>query len=85
MAVVGPSGKRLKSQVVETNGRALVDALQSIPGQRHVCMEEGTQSAWLYELLRAHADEVVVTLPAKRKGPKAICGTRGRWRKSCEL
>ena len=70
LAVVGPSGRRLKSQVVETNGRALVEAVQSIPGQRHVCLEEGTQSAWLYELLRPHAAEVVVTLPAKRRGPK---------------
>lgn len=70
MAVVGPSGRRLRSQVVETNGRALVEALRGIPGRRHVCLEEGTQSAWLYELLRPHVDEVVVTLPAKRPGPK---------------
>ena len=70
MAVVGPSGRRLKSQVVESNGRALVEAVRSVPGRRHVCLEEGTQSAWLYELLRPHAAEVVVTLPAKRQGPK---------------
>jgi len=35
-----------------------------------VCLEEGTQSAWLYELLRPHVEEVVVTVPPKRKGPK---------------
>ncbi|MHC4138147.1 MAG: IS110 family transposase [Planctomycetota bacterium] len=70
LAVMGPAGRRLRSQVVETNGRALVEAIRSIPGRRHVCLEEGTQSAWLDELLRPHAAEVVVTLPAKRKGPK---------------
>lgn len=70
MAVVGPSGRRLKSEVVETNGRALVDAIQTIPGRRHVCLEEGTQSAWLCELLRPHVVDVVVTVPARRKGPK---------------
>lgn len=70
MAVVGSSGRRLKSQVVETNGRALVDAIRGIAGRRHVCLEEGTQSAWLYELLRPHADDVVVTLPERRRGPK---------------
>jgi transposase len=70
MAVLGPSGRRLKSQVVETNGRALVEAIRSISGRRHVCLEEGTQSAWLYELLRPHVEEVVVTVPPKRKGPK---------------
>ena len=70
VAVVGESGRRLKSQVIETNGQALVDAVRGIPGRRHVCLEEGTQSAWLSELLRPHADDVVVTLPEKRKGPK---------------
>jgi transposase len=70
MAVVGPSGRRLMSRVVETNGRALVEAIRSVPGRRHVCLEEGTQSAWLYELLRPHATEVVVTVAARRKGPK---------------
>jgi len=70
LAVVGPSGRRLTSRVVETNGRALVEAIRGIPGRRHVCLEEGTQSAWLYELLRPHVEDVIVTLPAKRKGPK---------------
>lgn len=70
MAVVGPSGRRLTSRVVETNGRALVEAIRGISGRRYVCVEEGTQSTWLYELLTPHAEDVVVTLPAKRKGPK---------------
>ena len=25
--------------------------MRKIPEQRHVCIEEGTQSAWLYEIL----------------------------------
>ncbi len=45
LAVIGPSGKRLKSMVVETNGHALVEAIRGISGRRHVCLEEGTQSA----------------------------------------
>ena len=83
MGVVGPSGRRLKSQVVETNGRALVEAIRGVPGRRHVCLEEGTPSAWLYELLRPHADEVVVTLPAKRPGPKG--DLRDAWALAEEL
>jgi transposase len=70
MVVVGPSGKRLESQVVETNGRALVEAIKRVPGRKHVCLEEGTQSAWLYEVLKPHVEEVVVTVPPKRRGPK---------------
>jgi len=32
----------LKSMVAKTNGRALVEAIRSIRGRIHVCMEEGT-------------------------------------------
>ena len=37
------SGKEVTRQVVETNGAALVQAVRSIPGTKHVCIEEGTQ------------------------------------------
>ena len=43
--VVGPSGRKLRHDVVETNGSALVSYLRSIPGRKHLCLEEGTQSA----------------------------------------
>ena len=45
----GEAGKQIGSHVVETNGQALVEQLKTIPGKRHVVLEEGTQSAWLYE------------------------------------
>jgi transposase len=67
---MGATGKRLRSQVVETNGRALVDALLGVAGDRHVCLEEGTQSEWLYEVLKPHVTDVVVTIPSKKQGPK---------------
>lgn len=69
-AVVGPTGKRLRSEVVETNGRALVEFVRSIPRPRHLCLEEGTQSAWLYELFAPHVDEVVVAGVSESRGPK---------------
>ncbi len=34
LGVVGPSGKRLGSHVVETNAKALTEVLRSIPGPR---------------------------------------------------
>jgi len=70
LAVLGPSGRRLKAQVVETNGRTLVDAILGIAGKRHLCLEEGTQSAWLHELLSPHVEELVVMVPPERKGAK---------------
>jgi hypothetical protein len=70
-------------RVVETNGRALVEAVRSIPGRLHVCIEEGTQSAWLYELLRPHTAEVVVAVPPKKKGVKD--DARDAWMRAEEL
>lgn len=66
VAVVGPSGRRLGTQVVETNGAAIIEAIRAIARPRHVCLEEGTQSAWLYEVLSAHADELVVIQESER-------------------
>jgi len=83
IAVIGPSGKRLKSFVVETNGSALVEAIRCIPGRRHICLEEGTQSAWLHELLSPHAEEVVVVVPEKGRGSKS--DKRDAWTRADEL
>jgi hypothetical protein len=71
VAVIGESGKRLGSHVVETNGQALVEQLKTIPGTRHVVLEEGTQSAWIYEILSPHAEEVLVTMIPESRGQKS--------------
>jgi transposase len=83
LAVVSPSGRRLTSQVVETNGRALVDALRAMPGELHLCLEEGTQSAWLHEILEPYVKEVVVTVPRESRGPKD--DLRDAWARAEEL
>ena len=69
--VVGPSGRRLRHDVVETNGAALVRYLRSIPGRKHLCLEEGTQSAWLYEILAPHVEELVVAGIDQSRGQKS--------------
>ena len=71
IAVIGPSGRRLRTMVVETNGRSLIEALQLVAGERHICLEEGTQSSWLYEVLSPHAAEVVVACGWPQRGPKS--------------
>jgi transposase len=71
LAVISKAGKRLQTAVVETNGRALVEAIRMIPGQKHLCFEEGTQSAWLYEILSPHVEEVAVAGVTKRRGQKS--------------
>jgi transposase len=71
LAVVGPSGKRLGSHVVETNARALIEVLRGMPRNRHVCLEEGTLSEWLHEVLEPHVEELVVAGVRKSRGPKS--------------
>jgi transposase len=84
LAVMGPSGKRLKSMLVETNGKALVQAVRSIPGRLHLCLEEGELSAWLCELLSPHVYELVVTVPRSTKGqPKD--DLRDAWARAEEI
>jgi transposase len=69
-AVLSESGKRVGAHVVETNGQALVEQLKTIPGKRHVALEEGTQSAWVYEILSPHAEEVIVVKVPESRGQK---------------
>jgi transposase len=69
--VIGPSGRKLRHDVVETNGKALVSYLRSVPGRKHLCLEEGTQSAWLYEILSPHVEEIVVAGVRESRGQKS--------------
>ncbi len=83
LAVMAASGKRIKSMVVETNGRALLEAVRSIGGRLHICLEEGTQSAWLYELLAPQVTELAVTVPGENRGAKD--DERDAWARAEEL
>jgi len=69
--VIGPSGRKLRHDVVETNGAALVQYVRNVPGRKHLCLEEGTQSAWLYEILSPHVVEIVVAGISKSRGQKS--------------
>lgn len=71
VATVGPSGRRVNSQIVETNARALIQVLRSIPRDRHLCLEEGTHASWLYEVLSPHVEEIVVAAVRESRGPKS--------------
>ena len=79
LGVVSPSGKRVGSHVVETNARCLIEAVRQIPEPRHVCLEEGTLSGWLYEVLSPHAERVVVTAVRESRGSKDEGYPREAW------
>ena len=78
LGIVGPSGKRLGSQVVETNARALIEVLRGIPRNRHLCLEEGTLSGWLYEVLKPHVEELTVAGVGKSRGQFRRLGERAK-------
>jgi transposase len=67
VAVMGPSGRRIRCDVVETNGAVLIELLKLIPGERRVCIEETGQSEWLCEILKPHVTEMVVEGTTERK------------------
>lgn len=71
LAVIDGVGKRVGQHVIETNGESLVECLRMIPGPRHLCIEEGTQSAWLYEILSPHVQELAVVNVTDSRGPKS--------------
>jgi len=70
LAVLGPTGRRLRCWQVDTDQRALVEAVRSVAGELCVCFEEGTLSDWLYEILEPVASEIQVIQPLKRSGNK---------------
>jgi transposase len=71
VAVIGPSGKKLQSQVLETNAKVLIDFIRTIPKSRRLIFEEGTHSNWLYEVLSPHVQELVVVGVRRSRGPKS--------------
>jgi hypothetical protein len=80
--VISERGRRQKSGVVETNGRSLVEFLKTVPGRTHLCLEQGRQSGWLYEVLSPHVDEIVVTRleqPSRSVRPRVPGGRAPFW------
>ncbi len=71
LAVISDTGRKLRDFPVETNGQALVEAVRMTPGRKHLVFEEGLQSAWLYETLSPHVDEIVVNGITESRGPKS--------------
>ena len=60
------SGAIRMRATVPTEAKAIVGLVKGIGRPLHVAFEEGTQAQWLHDLLRPHADRVVV------------CNVRGR-------
>jgi transposase len=71
VAVMGPSGKRIRQHVLDTQAKVLIDFLKGIAGTLHVCLEEGQLAEWLVEALSPHVKEISIVQPKEHRGRKS--------------
>ncbi len=64
-AVLDSQGRLLMQSVLATRAAAILDFLHGIKGTLHITFEEGTHSAWLYDLLVRRVAKLVVCNPRK--------------------
>ena len=48
----------------------MIEVIRTVPKDRHLCLEEGPHSNWLYEVLSPSVQEIVVALVNESRGPK---------------
>src|SRR5882724_1575651 len=65
--VMDKDGKNLSEATIVLNGEALKDYVRGIGGTVHLTFEEGTQAAWLYDLLKPYVSELIVCDPRYNK------------------
>lgn len=61
------NGKLIAKGVLETKAQTLKDFVRGLSGTIHLTFEEGTHSAWLYDLLRPLVAECIVCNPRHNK------------------
>src|SRR5258708_31120048 len=65
IAVLNGSGKLVMESIVETKASSILQFIHGLRGELHVTWEEGTWSAWLYDLLQPQVQQVVVCNPRR--------------------
>jgi len=68
--VINEKGKVKQKAVLPTDEKALLEFVKSIPGRRHLCIEEGTQSQWFYEIFSDHVHDLAIVQGRKSPGNK---------------
>src|SRR5664279_2333520 len=71
VAVLDADGKLVMQSVIATHATTILDLLHGLRGTLHVTFEEGTHSAWLYDLLVRRVAQLVVCNPRKNALLKA--------------
>jgi transposase len=65
IAVRNAAGKVVMESVIEAKTNTILDFIDGLRGDVHVTFEEGTWSAWLYDLLKPHVSQLVVCDPRR--------------------
>ena len=83
------AGKYVMESILETKARTVRNFMKGISGKVHVTFEEGTQAAWLYDLIKPMVAEVVVCEPRHNKllglAVSRIRSIRTNWPNYCDL
>ena len=67
ITVLNAQGKVVQETIIETKAEAILDFIKGQRGTLQVAFEEGTQAAWLYDLIQPYVASVVVCDPQYRK------------------
>src|ERR1700721_1988228 len=65
IAVMKGDGKLVMESIIETKASTILQFIEGVRGDLHVTFEEGTWAAWLYDLVKPHAQELVVCNPRR--------------------
>jgi transposase len=68
--VLNEKGKVKRKAVLPTEEKPLVEFLKTVQGRRHLCIEEGTQSQWFYEIFSKHVHDLAIVQGRKSPGNK---------------
>lgn len=66
IAVINGQGKLIGESLIETKAQTIVDFLKGLRvsgGEVHLTFEEGTQAAWLYDLIHPQVSALIVCNP----------------------
>src|SRR6059058_4813275 len=65
VAVLDSRGKLVMESILETQAATILEFFAGLRGTLWVTFEEGTWTAWLYDLLKPHVGKLVVCNPRK--------------------
>ena len=65
VAVLDDHGKLIMESVIEAKGATIIQFIQGLRGELILTFEEGTWSAWLYDLLQPYVANIVVCDPRR--------------------